>query len=245
MSKKSKIQYSREAIMAFVILGVAYLVILAFLWGIGGFKETAFADDIDGDILKLTTTLPFVALYILVFIGATAGYARSAIVAKEMPFSKVLNQELKKKTMSSATIKTKIRSRATIKKDTPYLQAIDRLISARLPILAVVGDGKKVEGVITYYDIIKHLQSEIEKNPDNKLSTLSGIHVKDIIKEVPDVPVVAAESDSFEEVLNTMVKHQYNRLIVVENKSSNVYSGVVDIFDITSELIGPEEESEE
>ena len=245
MSKKSKIQYSKEAIMAFIILGVAYLVILAFLWGIGGFKETAFADDIDGDILKLTTTLPFVALYILVFIGAAAGYARSAIVAKELPFSKALNQELKKKTMSSATIMTKIRSGATIKKDTLYLKAVDRLVSARLPILAVVGDGNKVDGVITYYDIVKQMQSEMEKDPEARIGELCKIRVEDIKKEVSSMPVVVSESDNLKDVLDTMIKHKYNRLVVVKNKEGNIYSGVVDIFDVTSELLGSEEDGEE
>ena len=136
------------------------------LWFIENSGVIKFTSDVNGDILKLTTTLPFVALYILVFIGATAGFARSAIVAKELPFSKILDQELKRKTMKSATIMTKIRSGATITQDTPYLHAVDRLIAARVPILAIVGEGNKVGGVVTYYDIVKQLQLEMEKNPN-------------------------------------------------------------------------------
>ena len=245
MNKISKLQYSKEAIGAFILLVVAYLVILDMLWIIEKSGVINFTTDINGDILKLTTSLPFVALYMLVFIGAAAGYARSAIVAKELPFNKFLNQELKKKKMSSATIMTKIRSGANIKKDTPYPQAVDRLIAARLPILAVVGEGNKVEGVITYYDIVKQLQSEMEKNPEAQVGTLSKLHVEDIKKEVSSMPVVVSESDNLKEVLDTMVKHKYNRLIVVNNKDENVYSGVVDIFDVVSELLGSEEDSEE
>jgi CBS domain-containing protein len=245
MNKISKLQYSKEAIGAFVLLVLAYLVILVVLWLIEDSGVVHFTTDINGDVLKLITALPFVALYILVFIGATAGYARSAIVAKELPFNKYLNQELKKKKISSATIMTKIRSGASIKKDTPYPQVVDRLISARLPILAVVGEKNKVEGVITYYDIVKQLQSEMEQHPEAQISALSQIHVENIKKEVSSIPVMVAESENLKDVLDTMVKHRYNRLIVVKDKDDNVYSGVVDIFDVISELLGSEEDSGE
>lgn len=232
--------YSAKVLQSFIILGIVYIIVFFMLLLIQWLGYVKFTNDVNGDILKLATTLPFVAFYIMVFIGATAGFARSTIMARELPFNKILNSELKKRTMKSASIMTKIRSGATVDMDTPYLRAVDGLITARLPILPIL-EGDKVIGVITYYDIVKQLQSEIEKSPDNLGDVLKNLKVKDLKKEVSASPVKVNESENLKKVLDMMIKNHYNKLVVVKSLETNVYSGIVDVVDVTSELLVSEE----
>jgi hypothetical protein len=59
------------------------------------------------EVFPLLMSLPFVAFYLVVLLAATAGYARSAIVADKLSISKMFETELAQRTMKSASIKTK------------------------------------------------------------------------------------------------------------------------------------------
>lgn len=236
-------QYSTRVFLAFGILIVSYIIIFYMLYFVEKSGAITFTSDINGDLLKLTTTLPFVAFYVLVLVGATAGIARSAVMARELPFGKHLSQELTRKTMKGASIITKIRGGATITQDTSYGTAVNSLIAARVPILPILEDKNKVKGVLTYYDIVKQLHKEIVSNPNTSIRQLSNLLVGDIDREESKA-VTVTESDNFKTVLNQMIKNKYNRLIVVKDQNGNAFSGIVDVFDITSELLDSEENIE-
>ncbi|MEP6849054.1 MAG: CBS domain-containing protein [Acidobacteriota bacterium] len=233
--------YSWKALGAFAAFLAIFGLMVALLWWLDKLGATCYINLPEkADLFSLLTTLPFVAFYLVVLIGATAGYARSAIVADTLPISKMFDAELSKRTMNSASIKTKVRSGGQIKADDTFSRAMDNLISSRVPILAVVDDDNKVTGVVTGVDIMKMLQTELDKTDGTPLTDrLENILVKDL---QPRPPVVAATSDNLRQVAFKMIVNQFTKLIVVQDASSMKFAGTVDMLDLVSEIFDGDEE---
>src|SRR3712207_1238236 len=148
--------YSRRALQAFLILLVTYASLVLMLVLLHGRGVVTFSTSLDGSLIPLVNSLPFVALYLLVLLAATAGYARGQIMSKRLPFSQLLKEELSSSRMESAGIKTKIRSPGgKIGEETTLREALGAATSARLPILAVVDQQDAVTGVITSHDLLQ------------------------------------------------------------------------------------------
>jgi len=206
------------------------MLVLLHNWGILKFST----DEKSTDLLPLMASLPFVALYLVVLIAATAGFARGAVMAKMLPFNQVLKSELQERGMDGAAIKTKIRSGGQVTKDTSYLRALENVYSSRVPILAVIDGDSKVTGVITDHDIIRKLQDEIDRNEPKTLeSRLRNLKVQDLH---PRVPIVATDDENMQDVIGSMIKNQFTKLIVVKDKNSNSFTGTVDVLDLVGEF---------
>lgn len=240
-------RYSRQTIGAFVLLAVAFVGMVFLLIFLHDRSVITFSTKVDGDLLKLLASLPFVAFYLVVFLAATAGYARSAIMMKTMPLTQMLHKELKKKTMESATIQTKIRSGGQVSPDTPFSRALSNIISSRLPILAVVDQENKVHGVITSHDILRVLQEEIDRKPEPAIAALPPLNERlaDLTVEnlQPRDPETVTADQNLQSIVDTMLKEQFTKLIVVGDKKSMKFKGTVDVLDLLGEMFG--ENSEE
>lgn len=228
--------YSEKATYAFLILLATYVVMVLILLGVSWTEAITFSTDVKGDVLPLLVSLPFVALYLVILLAATAGYAQGAVMAKSLPFSRLLKNELQKRKMDRATIKTKIRSGSQVTADTPFLRALTNIVSSRLPILAVVDGDKKVTGVITTYDIIRKFQEETDKTDatDSLYDRLKSLTVEHL---GPRQPVVATTDDNLQAVTNTMIREQFTKLIVVASREGKEFSGTVDVLDLVAEMV--------
>lgn len=231
------LEYSRKTIIAFIVFLITFGLMIALLWWLNKLGATSYINipEDKPDIFSLLTTLPFVALYLVVLLGAVAGYARSAIMSERLPIARLFETELQKHSMKSASVKTKVRSGGQIKPDDTLRRALDNLISSRVPILAVIGNGDTVTGVITGNDLAHRLQDEL----DNTTSTtpldqrLAAIQVKDLN---PRVPVVATTDENLREVAEKMIKNQFTKLIVVEDAATMKFAGTVDMLDLVGEI---------
>lgn len=241
-----KWEYSKQVIGAFFVLLCAYFLLVGCLWLLQINQLINFQTEINGDILPLMASAPFVALYLLVLIAATAGYARGSIMAKDLPFKTILENELKDNKMSSATIKTKIRSSAVVYEDTPFSWALDDIISARISILPVVDrDKNEVKGVITCADLLRKLQEELRSLRDGECGDkttgsqvleslqkrLADCRIKDL---APQAPVVVKSNEDLQAVLSRMIEKQHTKLIVLE--PDNSFTGTVDALDLIAEI---------
>lgn len=226
--------YSTQAIRAYILLLITYVGMVAILWFLQWMKVITWSTPLGSDVLPLIASLPFVALYLVVFLAATAGYAHGAMMVKTLPIGQLLKNELQKRKMDRATIQTKIRSGGQVTLDTPYLRALTNLIASRVPILAVVDNDNKVSGVITTDDIVRRLREEIDK-PD-------GASLQDRLKSLkveqlePRKPVVSTGDESLEAVLRSMIQHRFTKLIVVDTKQNNNFTGTVDVLDLVGEI---------
>ncbi|HSW57530.1 MAG TPA: CBS domain-containing protein [Dehalococcoidales bacterium] len=232
----SQFAYSFKVYKAFLTLVGVYLVIFVFLFFLQKWGGITFTREINGDILKLTTSLPLVALWIVIMIGAVAGFARSSTMTKYLPFNKVLES----RTIEKSYVSGKVRSDATVKKDTSFITMAKKLNSARLSILAVVRDDNTVEGVITYKDVLQKILTEYEHCRQGELlqDRLSKLVVKDIIDLEIRQPVTVNEKNDLMEVLGEMSSHRFHKLIVVkEDKGKTVYAGTIDMRDLVEELV--------
>lgn len=244
-----KWEYSRQAFSAFTILLSAYFLLVGCLWLLQHYELINYYAETKCDVLPLATSIPFVAFYLLVLIAATAGYARGAIMAKALPVNTILRQELKDKKMNSATIKTKTRSSAKVYDDTPFLCALNVIISARISILPVIDKEKnKVKGVVTRHDFLNKLQEELKilqnmrnnsgdyqnKSEDLKdlYERLDGCMVKDLD---PKTPTVVKSHESLYAAIVKMVNEQYTKLIVLDD--DDTFSGTVDALDLIGEIL--------
>ena len=240
----TKWQYSRQVLTAFIILSVTYLLLVGVLLLVHHLDAISFDTDTQGGdyLLRVAVSLPFMALYLLIFIAATAGFARGAIMARGLPFNQVIKQELQKKTMQGENIITKIRSGSTVTPETSYLRALHTSISGRLRIMAVVDPDNRVMGVITSRDILSKLQEETDKQSDHGqlFENLANITVADL---KPRRPVVALTSDNLETVMSRMITHQFTKLVVVDNEETLFFRGTVDMLDMAAEIF--EDASEE
>lgn len=241
-----KWEYSKQVIGAFFVLLFAYFLLVGCLWLLQINNLINFQTEIAGDILPLMASAPFVALYLLVLIAATAGYARGAIMAKDLPFKTILENALKENNMSSATIKTRIRSGAMVYEDTPFSCALDDIISSRIPILPVADrDKNEVKGVITLSDLLKKLQEELRSLRDGDCgdSTTGSRPVETLQKRLaecrvkdlhPQAPVVVKSNENLQAVLSRMIEKQHSKLIVLE--PDNSFTGTVDSLDLIAEI---------
>ena len=228
--------YSKQAICAFLTLVAVYILMVGILWFLKWMDVITWSTTLGDDVLPLTASLPFVALYLVVLLAATAGYARGAIVAQSLPFNQVLKAELQKKKMNRASIKTKTRSGGQVTKETPFVTALTNLTSSRLPILAVVDPtSRQVTGVITSDDILRKFQEEIAKPDTGSLHDRLTAQTVDALR--PRKPVVAAADDDLERVVVTMIREQFTKLIVVTTKESNEFAGTIDVLDLVGEIV--------
>jgi CBS domain-containing protein len=235
-------RYTWPTVGAFVLLVVAYVVMVYILWVLNKEGVIGLQTEVNGDVLKLIASLPLVAFYLVVFLAATAGFARAAIVMKTMPLTQVLSKELKKKTMESSSIQTKIRSGGQVGKDTSFLRALNNVTSSRLPILAVVEMDPQtqkalVTGVVTADDFLRKIEEEVEKRPgpnDPGLwERLQGLTVDDL---QPRKPTVVTADQNLQSIIDTMLKEQFTKLIVVEDKQSMKFKGTLDMLDMMGEI---------
>jgi CBS domain-containing protein len=232
-------EYSKTVFRSFITIVIIYVLMVAILYFLQCKEVFKFTPETKGDLIPLITSLPFVAFYLVVLLAATAGYARGAIMAETLPFTQMLKKELKKKTMGKAAIKTKIRAGGTVHADTPFLRALTIVNSARLPILAVVGPNDKVEGVITSYDFMLKLREELDKKDATPLEErLESLTVQAL---EPRKPVTAASAENLEKIIDTMLKNQVTKLIVVDDKET--FKGTVDVLDLMGEIFGEDVES--
>lgn len=250
-----KWEYSKQAFWAFFVLLFAYFSLVGCLYFLQINGLITFSNEVISDLLPVLTSAPLVAFYLLVLIAGTAGYARGAIMAKELPFNKMLKRELKDKKMSSATIKTKIRSSARVYDDTPLLWALNDIISARISILPVIDKEKnEVKGVVTSHDFLRKLQEELkimaDSEPEDKTTAPAAVGAQNCqntgedlkkrlenckVKDLnPQSPTVVKSNDNLHEVITKMVEKQFTKLIVVDN--DNAFSGTVDALDLIGEI---------
>jgi len=241
------IEYSKKTIIAFFVFFTAFALMVGLLWWINKYGAICYIP-IDltqkPDIFSLLTTLPFVALYLIVLLGATAGYARSSIMSERLPIARLFETELQKHSMKSASVKTKVRSGGQIKTNDSFRRALDNLISSRVPILAVIEGENKVTGVITGNDLAHCLQNELDKTDAAKPleDRLAEIKVGDL---EPRLPVVAVANENLREVAEKMIRNQFTKLIVVEDTTSMKFAGTVDVLDLIGEIFSADGENNE
>jgi CBS domain-containing protein len=229
--------YSKRALQAFIILLLTYGLLVAMLVLLHGFGIVKFATNLESSLIPLVSSLPFVALYLLVLLAATAGYARGQIMSKRLPFNQLLKEELSGSKMESAGIKTKIRSPGgKINAETTLREALAAVVSARLPILAVVNEQSAVTGVITSHDLLQKFQSiaNDEQMNSEKLKTLLS---EKIAKLDPNPAIAAGVNESLQEVLARMISYQHTKLVVVKDFAKNEYVGTVDVLDLVAEIL--------
>ncbi len=245
-------RYNWPTVGAFVLLVVAYVVMVYILWVLNKDGMIGLETEVNGDVLKLIASLPLVAFYLVVFLAATAGFARAAIVMKTMPLTQVLSKELKKKTMDSATIQTKIRSGGQVCKDTSFLRALNNVTSSRLPILAVVEmdlqtKKERVTGVVTSDDFLKKIEQEADKSPglnDPALPSLAERLERFTVDDLqPRKPTVVTADQNLQSIIDTMLNEQFTKLIVVEDKQSMKFKGTLDVLDMMGEIFAGDSES--
>jgi len=221
-------KYSPEAVRAFEVLLVVYLIICSGLLGLHHFGICKFAVNM-ASIDNIIFSLPMMALYLLIFLAATAGYARGKYMLEELPLSMRLKQELHLRTMGSASIKTKIRAGSQITSADSFADALNNMVSSRISILAVVDEQNEVQGVITPTDLLLYVQKLMKNNEDIK--SLHEARVSDL---QPSEPTLIEASDQLQSVTEKMIQHQYTKLIVIDNGK---FSGTVDALDILAELL--------
>jgi CBS domain-containing protein len=235
--------YSNTVYKAFITLVVVYLVVFAFLYFLQQFGGIKFTNDINGDILKLTTSLPLVAVWIVILIGAISGFARSSAMTRYLPFNKVLET----KTIERSSIISKIRTDTTVKENTPFIHVANKLVNARLPILAVVKDDNTVEAVVTYQDLLQKFITEFGYCSDKESlkDKLSRLTVKDIIDIENSKPATITEKTDLKKVLSEMISHRFHKLIVTKEEDNKLtYSGTIDLRDIVEEIMESQEQNQ-
>jgi CBS domain-containing protein len=184
--------------------------------------------------------MPFIALYIVILIGFTAGYAQSAFAAKSLGLIPSVKQKLRTRSMESFNIKRNIYTDPVVTMDTPFLSVLEKVNKSRLPILAIVED-EKIEKVITMHDIMQELTgkiSEFEKSlhkPDHKdlFTMLDEMKVENLkSKELVSVK----ENQNLDSALDKMMQHQITKLVVMD-EAGKTCVGTINLFDIMSELL--------
>ena len=226
-------KYSQEAVRAFWILLAIYFIIsggLVVLNCMGICKFAVSMTSLDNIIFSL----PMIALYLLVFLAATAGYARGKYMLEELPLNMRLKQELHLRTMAGAGIKTKIRAGSQITFEDSFADVLNNMVSSRISILAVVDEKNEVKGVVTPTDLLLYVQKTLKDNGANDIKSLHEAKVRDL---QPSEPVLIETSDQLQSVTEKMIQHQYTKLIVTDNGQ---FSGTVDALDILAELLEAE-----
>jgi CBS domain-containing protein len=226
---------TKQSIVIFSLLTIAYFIIFLLIkWKSG----ITFTTNLEDNIMNLVTTLPLIALYILVFIGATAGVANSAKMLKSLPINTMINKELDKRYMSDKCIKGRVRYVTKLKEDSKFEEVLASFVYAKIPIIPIVKD-KEATGVITYRDI---LNTVYKSEKDNKLADLSKKTAKELYEGESGQLITVKDTDTLKTVLGKMLENRYHKLIVIdENKN---FRGMVDIMDILGELFSNVEEDD-
>lgn len=224
--------YSKSAGLAFLFLFGAYLLLLSVLWLLQARGIVTFQQELNGDILSLLRSLPFAAFYLLVLIAATAGYARGAVMAKELPLFTMLKSDLQRKNMVQVSLSNAIRSGGELQEEQSLLCAVNGLLASRIPILPVMDSEKKFTRVITSQDVLRKLQEVLlKKNEADDLGKrLEAITLKDLVPAREPVSVKA--SDPLYTVLGRMVNTNLTKLVVVDDQDNKQFVGTVDALDI-------------
>lgn len=220
--------YSREAYRAFFILLAMTFLVGMGLVGLRNLEICTFSRDmttLDGMIFSL----PLIAIYIVVFLAATAGYARAKYMIDELPFNQRLSQQLKSKSMEKANIKAKIRAGVQVTEDSTLSEALNNLISSRISILAVVDGENHIQGVITSQDILLRLQEMLKT--DAALLSLAQQNIGPFLSRTP---VTAECGEDLQSVMNKMIKHQFTKLVVADSEGK--FCGTVDSMDLMAEI---------
>ncbi len=231
--------YSKERVFAVVVLLFVYFAIYSILFWSTKHGVLRLSQNIT-NIETLAVSMPFVSLYILVLIGFSAGYARTAAAAKALGLTQAVREQLRARSMENATIKSKVRANSKVTMDTRFLRTLEKVVTARLPILPVEEDPKdpKVKYVITMHDILKMITHRINTAQENSqeaqlYAELAKLEVKDLN---PRKVVTCKENENLESVLNTMIQGRVTKLVVM-GKDGASYVGTIDLFDIVSEML--------
>ncbi|MEQ8174480.1 MAG: CBS domain-containing protein [Syntrophomonadaceae bacterium] len=220
--------YSREAYRAFFVLLIMTFLVGLGLVGLKNLEICTFSRDmttLDGMIFSL----PLIAIYIVVFLAATAGYARAKYMIDELPFNQRLNKQLQSKSMEKASIKAKIRAGAQVTEESTLSEALNNLISSRISILAVVDRENRIQGVITSQDILLWLQETLRND-----SALKNYAQHDISRLLTRTPITADCGEDLQSVVNKMIKHQFTKLVVAD--SEGTFCGTIDSMDLIAEI---------
>lgn len=221
--------YSNEAYRAFFILLIMTFLVGLGLVGLRNLEICTFSRDmttLDGMIFSL----PLTAIYIVVFLAATAGYARAKYMIDELPFYQRLNQQLKSKSMEKASIKAKIRAGVQVTEESTLSDALNHLISSRISILAVVDRENRIQGVITNQDILIWMQEMIKT--DSEMQKLGRQNLSPFLTRTA---VTADCGEDLQAVMNKMIKHQFTKLLVADNEGR--FCGTVDSMDLLAEIL--------
>ena len=234
--------YSWERLLAFIVLLAGYGIVFVLLWW--GDKANVVDFSHPDGVEHMLISMPFIALYIAILIGVAAGYARSAFAARSLGLMRAVRQQLRTRSMESSNIKSKIRSDSAVAMDTPLLRTLEKVVTARLPILPVVEDDK-VSRVITMHNIMQELTHQIntvreESKTEELFGRIAGLKVEDIR---PRSAVTCMENDNLESVLQKMIQHKLTKLVVVGKDGACM--GTVDLFDIVSDILSESSEQVE
>lgn len=223
-------KYSKDAGWVFIVLLGIYFFIcggLVYLHNRGICEFAVNMNSIDNIIFSL----PMVALYLLVFLAGTAGFARGKYMLEKLPLNMRLKQELQVRTMDRANIKTKIRAGSQVKPGDSFSDVLNNLVASRLSILAVIDEKNEVTGVLTANDLLLYIQKRLKNNECNQLLSLQDVKVSDL---KPSEPRLVVSSERLQSVIETMIQHQHTKLIVTDQGK---FSGTVDALDILAELM--------
>lgn len=223
-------KYSKDAGLAFILLLMIYLIICGVLvalhyMGICNFAISMLSFD------NIIFSLPMVALYLLVFLAATAGFARGKYMLEKLPLNMRLKQELQVRTMDRANIKTKIRAGSQVKPGDSFFDVLNNLVASRLSILAVIDEKNQVIGVLTATDLLLYIQNILKSDEGNQLLSLHNVKVSDL---KPSEPKLVAANERLQSVIENMIQYQHTKLIVTDQGK---FSGTVDALDILAELL--------
>jgi CBS domain-containing protein len=228
-------EYSKKTLLAFIAFLVGYGLLVGLLWMLAANGLFPLSESrANENTVTLLLSLPFVALYLVVLLGATAGYARSQIMADKLPLNKMLASELGKRTMNGASIRTTVRNAAKLSSDDTLPRAITTIVSSRLPILPVVDTNDRVIGVVSHSDLARRIQSELDADSPGDLDARLRAAKISTIMQSP--PVVASSDETLSNVVERMLKEQFIRLVVVENEAGMKLSGTIDMLDLVGEV---------
>ena len=223
-------KYSKDAGLAFILLLGIYIILCGVLVALHYMGICDFTVNMNG-IDNIIFSLPMVALYLLVFLAGTAGYARGKYMLEKLPLNMRLKQELQVRTMDRANIKAKIRAGSQVKPGDSFSDALNNLVASRLSILAVIDEKDEVTGVLTTTDLLLYIQNILKKDECNQLLSLHNVKVSDL---KPSEPKVVAANERLQSVIETMIQRQHTKLIVTDEGK---FSGTVDALDILAELM--------
>lgn len=222
-------QASKDSMKTFCTLLITYFIISGGLLGLHYLGICNFQVELT-TVENIIFSLPMFALYLLVFLAATAGYARGKYMLEKLPLSTRLKQELDTRSMAAASIRTKVRAGSQITAQHTFFDVVNSMVSSRISILAVVDDQDNIQGVITATDLLLFLQKTLKDCGEN----LYGLRDATVNDLHPSVPVSVSVDDKLQSVTESMIRNQFSKLIVADGGK---FSGTVDALDVLAELL--------